>query len=548
MQDKKLVSLWAVFVFAAAFIVYSGALSNDFLSVWDDPNYITENPDVTGLSLRNIKAAFTNTYVGNYAPFHIISYALDYTLFGLNPTAFHAVNNILHGINAVMVMLLILRISGNLRLSVLSALVFALHPLQVESVAWVTERKNILSTTFALGSFLTYIHFLMKKGWVPYAGSLLLFAAALLTKSSVVVIPVLLCLYIFLYDSRSVSRFAPTIPFFILSAAASVAAVITQEADDISYIGGSPYATALTMVTVVVKYLRLFFFPVHLSPNYNPAVYQHLTIPVVLSMIILTALIAVLWVKRDNREVLFWAGWAVIPLLPVLQIIPMVTIMNDRYLYLPIIGLAPLTVKIIGRVARNKIWLVIVLLLLMSYQTYTRTKLWTAGPDLWLDAISHYPDNGNLYSSLGSLYQKLGQLDDSERAYQKALDLLPDDLEIHQQYGVLLLQMGKHREALIELQRVYDAGVRYELLISNLGYAYMDVGDTLTGMKYHKEVLSSNPRHANSIYGMAMGFEKLGDMNRAAVYWQRFLDVTPLNNPWRDEAKKRLEMATIKRR
>jgi tetratricopeptide (TPR) repeat protein len=135
----------------------------------------------------------------------------------------------------------------------------------------------------------------------------------------------------------------------------------------------------------------------------------------------------------------------------------------------------------------------------------------------------------------------MGQLDKAYEIYQKAFSFMPDDPEIRQKYGILLLQAGRYSEALNELQAVHDTGIRNIELISNLGYAYMDVGNIHSGIRYHEAVLAVNPRHADSIYGMALGHEKLGDLNRAKVYWQRFLDVTPPHNPWRKRAVKKLE-------
>ncbi|NOY52649.1 MAG: tetratricopeptide repeat protein [Deltaproteobacteria bacterium] len=539
--EKK--ALAAVLIFGAVFAVYAPALSNGFLAIWDDPAYITANPDIAGITLAHLKAVFSHIYVENYAPIHLLSYMMDYALYGLSAAGFHLTNNLVHGFNGALVFLLIYRVSKDLSLSILSALLFALHPVQVESVVWLSERKTILAAAFGLGSFLVFLRFLDRRGRGLYVSALLLFAAALLSKASVVILPLLFLVYLLLFPHEKRHLWFPVIPFFLLAAAGAVLTVMTQRRVIVPYYGGSPYATALTMLPVLAEYLRIFLFPFNLSPSYQPVIYRTFFTPqVFLSLLFLLMLVFLVWRLRRDREVLFWAAWVFIPLLPVLQIIPFVTIMNDRYLYLSLIGMAPLMVKTIRRAAgRNGAVMVTALILaLILPQTISRARLWRPGPDLWLDAIRHYPENETLYLQLATVYQKGGRIRAAETAFRKAAAIDSGDLTLHKKYGALLMQAGRDEDAKRELQRVYDAGRRDVELLSNLAYACLDTGDPVSALQHFREALSMNDRDANSIYGMAMVHERMGKWDRAADFWRRFLEVTPPNNAWRGKVEQSL--------
>ncbi len=544
----------AVLVFGVVFAVYAPALSNGFLTIWDDPAYITANPDIAGLTFAHIKAVFSHIYVENYAPLHLLSYMLDYALYGLSLTGFHLTNNLIHALNGTLVFLLIYRISRDLALSLLAALLFALHPVQVESTVWLSERKTILAAAFALSSFLVFLRFLDRGGKGRYVTALILFAAALLSKASVVVLPLLMALYLFLYDRGDRygrRRLLPVIPFFLLAAGGAGLTVMTQRHVIVPYPGGSPYATVLTMLPVLAEYLRIFLFPFNLSPSYHPVIYRTLFAPqVILSILLISALILLVWHLRSDREILFWSAWVIIPLLPVLQIIPFVTIMNDRYLYLSMIGLAPLMVKTIRHAGGRRGMVVVTLLIfaLIIPLTISRAHLWRPGPDLWLDAIRHDPGNETLYLQLATVYQKEGKVGKAEAAFRRAAVLKPGDLTLHKKYGALLMQVGREKEALRELTRVYNAGRRDVELLSNLGYACLDTGDSTSALIHFREALAIHDRDANSIFGMAMVQERMGRWDVAVSYWKRFLAVTPPNNSWRRQAEQNLRIDEEKAR
>ena len=196
-KTKTELPLWAWFAALGilTFAVFSNTLSHGFLENWDDPFYISNNAYIQGFSWANLKAVFTKEFVGNYAPLHLLSYMIDYEIWELNHRGYHLTNVLLHVMNTILVFILLFRIYKNRFASFLGALIFAIHPVQAESVAWVTERKNILGMSFLLLAFLFYQNFLNTKHRYHYFAAFILYLAALLTKSVVVILPPILLLY-----------------------------------------------------------------------------------------------------------------------------------------------------------------------------------------------------------------------------------------------------------------------------------------------------------------------------------------------------------------
>ena len=220
---------YVLFLLAGTIAVYSQSLDHKFLASWDDYIYVVNNPDICGFTFEHIRAAFTKFYVGNYAPLHIISYMFDYSLWGLNPAGYIGANVALHAMNGLFFYLLVARLSADNRLAFLSGLIFLLHPIQVESVVWISQRKNLLAMFFFLISLLSYVYYREKEcsnKHVYYFVAVLSFICALLTKSVAVVLPLALVLYDICYAPRKCRRqwVIDKIPFFI---AAAVIALIT---------------------------------------------------------------------------------------------------------------------------------------------------------------------------------------------------------------------------------------------------------------------------------------------------------------------------------
>ncbi|SNB45326.1 tetratricopeptide repeat protein [Geobacter sp. DSM 9736] len=442
---------------AVSFAIYGSLLDHEFLTGWDDPTYVTKNEAVRGFSWDNIRTAFTTYYAGNYAPIQILSYMLDYTLFGMNASGFLFTNILLHAGNGVLLYLLLTRLHSRHLWAFFAALIFLVHPLQVESVAWISQRKNVLAMLFFLPAIYWYVLHRDqrgRKGTAWYLLSIAAFILALLAKSVAVILPPILLLYNLCFRrDRSRSVWIDLIPYI---AAAGVVALLSMQSQNpefdggkaYHYPGGSLYTTALTMLPVLARYLGMIFWPTELSAWYAPPVRTGIDAEVALSFLLLTALAAVglaLWLHR--RTIFFWYAIFFIGLIPVSQIVPLMTLMNDRYLYFPLLGAAPFLCALLmpppsapaqTKVNRQTIAGAVfaILILFWGALTVERNGVWKNSVTLWRDAAGKAPGHYLPHHGLGCALLKDDQVDEAITALTRALELNPRNVETYNELGI----------------------------------------------------------------------------------------------------------------
>ena len=353
-------------VLAVAIALAMGhALGHPFLRGNDELETVLENPVVQGPLASAFGGAFRTITVGAWAPLHLLSHALDRAVFGTWAGGSVLVNLLLHLLNATLVAALARRIGAPTLAVWAAGLLFAVHPVQVESVVSITQRKTVLSTAFlllALHAWVSHARAQETAGRRRFYGlALLAGIAALMTKPVAVVLPLQLALVdLPLGRARASWRsLLEKLPFIVAAAAlavvtalgkveVSITTAVTGHSRSVGFAGlawygGGPVDTFLTMLTVVPRYLRLLFWPVNLSIIYTPPVRTGLDAEVAGSLLLVLALGALLMVAARKRPRLAcWAGLFVAGLLPVSQILPQATLMNDRYLYVPLLGGAPL--------------------------------------------------------------------------------------------------------------------------------------------------------------------------------------------------------------
>lgn len=400
-------------------VVYGRIIGYDFIFNWDDDAYVFNNQALSGLSFFNIKLAFTNSYVGNYAPIHILSYMLDKILWGMNPHGYHLSNIIIHAANGLIFYLLLVKWSENRLWSFAAAFLFLVHPVQVETVAWVSQRKNLLAMFFCLIAFAAWQKYRDQKSLPWYVASLIAFLLAILAKVVAVIFPVIILFYDAGYANREKiwRLLKDKISFVVITLLVGILTIKIQGGQ--SFHGGNPWNTFLTMSTVLVRYIRLLFWPTNLSVIYDPPIKTSIDGEVLAGLILLVILISVgifLWKRR--HEALFWYSLFFLGLLPVSQIIPMVTLMNDRYLYFPMLGAAPLLLWPLRNVeTRSPTRRVITIslatiLILAAASAWQRTAAWQTASTLWSDAVQKVPSDKIVWGKMIEAYIRSDNLKD----------------------------------------------------------------------------------------------------------------------------------------
>ena len=423
--------------------VYAQALNHEFLINWDDQIYVTGNDAVKGFTAENLRTAFSTFFVGNYAPLHIISYMIDYSIWGMRPMGFILSNISLHILNGLLFYALMIRYAGRRIWAFLAGFIFLIHPVQVESVAWISQRKNLLGMFFFLISLLLFATYRDKdrsNRKIYYAASIISFILSLLAKPVAVILPLVLIVdHLCHRQKQKDAGFWPgMVPYFVIAASAAAVALRSQSPElgggMAAYHGGTPFATFMTMQTVLLRYLQIIFWPSSLSVVYNTPVRTGVDGMVILSLLALTAImVGMAYLYRHDRRLLFWPALFFIGLLPVAQIVPIVTLMNDRYLYFPMLGasafIAWLAVSLEDRtkalpcatIKTLRYGLMFALLCL----TFNRVDVWQNSTTLWADAFSKNPDSVKVCCNLGYANFCNNRLDEALPAYQKALSLDP---------------------------------------------------------------------------------------------------------------------------
>ena len=433
------------------FLTFSSALDNSFTN-WDDPKYLTQNKRVHVLSLETVSDLFTRTKIiyHHYIPLTLLSFSIEHHFFGLNPKVFIFNNIILHCINVILVFWFIFLLVRRVDVAFLTSVLFAVHPMRVESVAWIVERKDVLFTLFYLGALISYSYGIKnaKKINGCYLITFVLFLCSLLSKPAAVTLPLVLLLLDYYFKRKNtVYLFVEKIPFFILSIIFGLIAMGQARPEWVSLY--SRIDRIMLGSYSFIAYIVKLFMPVKLSCFYPVPLKVEGSFPPIFSLApfgFVVLLVLILLFFRKSRKVMFGALFYFLTIFPMTFIGASTALMADRYTYLPYTGIffmisagvCFLTSRILPRriIIRLSVKIVIFcLLILLSLVTFERCKVWKNGMTLWNDVIAKYPDVVAAYINRGNEYGKKGEFDLAISDYNKALNIDPHKLTAYTSRG-----------------------------------------------------------------------------------------------------------------
>jgi len=537
-RQRSIIAFHVTLIAVLATIAYAGSFGGGFVS--DDVQGVGENPLLRSLAPTNLRAIAVSFEAGlNYIPLTTLSLALDYHFWSLTPAGYHASNLAMHVTNALLIYLLLLRLGepGGLALTV--ALLWALHPAQVESVAWISERKNVLSTLFFLLAFHVYLRFSERPRAGTYLLLLALFACALLSKINTIVLPAVAVAYEVTERFRLRARdLAAAVAPLAIGAVLAWVNLAGNPSHGVAYHGGSLAVTLRTSSTVVLRYLGLVVAPAGLSSYHavplRPSWLEPAVLLGVVTMLGAAALAAALVARRRRGG--FWIVWFFVTLSPMLNLVPFPARMADRYLYLPLLG--PLVLLVLGTrtcaatlpaLRRITPALAGAAVLACTWLTAARVPVFHDEISLWADWAVR-----TSYIAADSPYGAAPR-PDQLRILRDALARGGDSAALHNNIGAIAFEERRIADAISELSRAYELDPDDSVVALNLGRAYLWAnrpGDAA-------RVLEDAVRLEEPVYfahlNLARAYLLLRDPARARPPLERARRMRPSWNDWRRE-------------
>jgi tetratricopeptide (TPR) repeat protein len=552
-KHRIAVPLIGLLLFLGTLALYYPALENGFVN-YDDPAYVTSNLQVQrGLTSRSLTWAFTSTAEANWHPLTWISHMLDVRLFGMRPAGHHAQSVLWHAINVVLLFLLLAKATGFVGRSALVAGLFAIHPLNVESVAWVAERKTVLCAFFSLLTLGAYGWYVKRPRAGRYLLVALLFALALMAKPMAITLPLALLLVDFWplrrFPEMPLSRLAlEKIPLLALSAASAAITLYAQRAGGAV---GSTEVLPLAMRVTNAIYSYLIYVEKAVWPSRLAVFYPHpegsLALWKVLgAAVVLAAVTAAFWHLRERRYLLVGWLWFLGTLAPVIGIVQIGRqAWADRYAYLPLWGLFVIGVWLASEGAARislsraaQVAIALAVLLGYSVTAHIQIGYWRDSYSLFAHAIQVTDANPIAEANLGSALMEMRRPDLAVAHLERAIQLMPTLSTAHYNLGTLL-----HRQNdLDRAQREYQLALKYgsdereaAQTHNNLGVLFKQLGRRDEAAAEFTGAIALNPSEQNSLIGRGMIEREEGKLDAAlqdfahaaqaapsplAFYWQ----------------------------
>jgi protein O-mannosyl-transferase len=536
--------LFCITIVVVTVVVFLPSLNNHFTN-WDDNEYVTENADLQLPAPQYLQKIFTSSYSSNYHPLTMMMYWTEHHFFKFNPVPYHIVNLMLHSITVVLFCILLYLLTGSSIAGFIGALLFAVHPLRVESVVWIAELKDVLSGMLYLAALITWLRFIKHKKKTMYAATLVLCLLALLAKPMAVSLPAILLLldYYMKRPFRS-AVILEKIPFVIIAAADVVATIIAQHgAGAIQLYPSLPFVYRLCVpfyalmfyivkTIIPIQLCALYSFPTH--PEGIMAL-QMLAAPFVVAIIAVVLFRIRAWNRYTITAVVFY----VITLLPVLQILPVgAAIVSERYTYLPMLGLTGLAAVGIALLLKHKlsgnkpgravVWACfIVIVVVLGITSYERSLVWESTETLWTDTIKKSHDS-IAYYNLGCYYaNSVGQFYPAIDNLTEAIKRNPNFLDAFNNRGIAYMGIKCYDLAIADFSNSLKKDPDNILMLNNRATAYLRIGKTDSAFANYNEALRLAPNYAEIYMFRGIAYADGGNYTKAIEDFTRAIAIKP---------------------
>jgi tetratricopeptide (TPR) repeat protein len=552
-MNKKFIYIIIVLLTVTCLAAFGRIAGNHFIN-FDDPGYITKNYQVqSGLNTESVKWAFTTTHLSYWHPLTWLSHMLDWSLFGDNAGGHHLVSLLLHIGAVIFLFLFLFKTTNNLWPAAFAAAFFALHPLRVESVAWASERKDVLSMFFGMAALYAYAFYVEKGQISRYLICLVLFVFSLMSKPMLVTLPFVLLLLDYWplkrfenlsASSSSVLKAAgrlvgEKIPFFIMTIVASVITFWAQVKEGaVAPVESIELATrAANAIYSYAAYLGKIFWPVNLAVFYP----YDFAIPVwkiVISALVLAFITAAVLYSVKKLPFLF-VGWFVYlgGLVPVIGLVQVGRqAMADRYTYLPSVGIAMMLAWGISVLIKNEktrrnflFPAAIAVLCLLALLTFRQCGFWKSSFTLFKHTLRVTKNNYLAHTNLGAAFAELGQYQyqRSIEEYNKAIRLNPDDSLAYYNRAAAYAKIGQHQNAIRDYNKAISLKPDYIEAYNNRGNIYGQHGQYKMAIEDFNRIIALDPNQVKAYNNRGLAYSELGQHKSALEDFNRAIRLRP---------------------
>lgn len=520
--------------------VYAPVRQHEFVN-FDDTQYVSENPNVSqGLTWRGLEWAFKTRHVGNWHPVTWLSHMLDVQLYGLHASGHHLTSVLLHVANTLLLFGLFHRMTGELSRSAFVAALFAVHPLHVESVAWVAERKDVLSTLFGLLTLWAYLGYVRRPGFGRYAATLALFALGLMAKPMLVTLPFLLLLLDYWPLCRIAQRplrqlILEKLPLVAMALASSIVTfAVQQQAGAVKALDALPLnRRAANALLAYVVYIGQMFWPARLAAVYPyPRSLETWWVAAALVALIVVSIAAIRAARRHPYLPVGWF-WYLGTLVPVIGLIQVGSQPRaDRYTYIPLIGLFVLLAwaipELLGRWRHRGLALPAAALLAIAACAVTaraQVQRWRSSVALWQHALRVTHENYRAHHNLGHALAKQGRASEAIAHYAEALRLKPDSAETHNNLGHAMAEQCKASEAIAHYAEALRLQPDYQEAHNNLGVALLGQGKADGAIRHLSEALRIEPDLPEAHNNLGVALAAQGRTDEAVRHFSEALRI-----------------------
>jgi tetratricopeptide (TPR) repeat protein len=526
LKEQKFLYLNYALLLSLCVIFYFKMYTAGFLS-WDDNDVLVKNYDVHHF---NLKAFFTKHYVGNYAPMTMIVFAIEWSLFHGSAFWHHFMNVVLHSFCGILVFKLTLALFKNRSWALFTAIIFCLHPVQVETVAWVAAKNNIICAIFFLSALICYCRYKENSKKKDLLLSLLLFSLSVLSKPSAICFP--LCLFaidLILEKDQNKNSLFEKAPFFIIAILLGFVTLSSREEDNflnsthhfnlVERIGFAGYA--------ILSYFKNFFVPFNLSVIY-PYPENELFATITGYALIVSLLIGLYFLYRSKKTVLIGVIFFFIAnLLLVLQLIPFgETLTADRYMYIPIIAVCWLII-ILFKPSKKIIKPVFVFcILIFGTITFFRTQVWKNSFELYTDIIRKHPRSAVAITSLGAEYLMKNEDNKALSCFNDAVRLSPGNYKIYYNRGLAFSKNKRNKEAIADFSKAIELH-QYSKAYAARANTYYEEQNYTAAIDDAGKALNKDPKNVRALYVLGNTYNDLNQLEKSLQNYNAVIALSP---------------------